>query len=127
MDKTRAKMDRLGLALGLLAFSAIPALAASENFLPLAGGGLSISATTTSAFVTLTGEALNQSDLWIVNAGGDLVFCRSGIGATTATTAGLPIPASTVVIISRANGADTVACRTATTTATVYIVPGVGY
>jgi hypothetical protein len=54
MDKTRAKMDRIGLALGLLAFSAFPALAQGRlnNFTPLPGGGQSIAATTTSASIT---------------------------------------------------------------------------
>jgi hypothetical protein len=128
MDKTRAKMDRIGLALGLLAFSAFPVLAQGRlnNFTPLPGGGQSIAATTTSASITLSGEALNQADLWIFNAGADYVFCRWGVGAQTAATTGLPIPAGGVFITSKGT-ADTVACRANTTTATVYIVPGVGY
>jgi hypothetical protein len=129
MDKTGAKMDRIGLALGLLAFSAFPALAQgrSNNFFPLAGAGQSIAATTTASSITLTGESLNRADLWIYNAGTDYVFCRWGVGAQTATTGGLPIPSGTVNIVSKGIGTDTVSCRANTTTATVYIVPGDGF
>jgi hypothetical protein len=127
MGQTRTKMDRIGLALGLVLLSG-PAFAQgrSNNFTPLTGAGQSIAATTTSASITFAGESLNQADLWIFNAGTDYVFCRWGVGAQTATTAGTPFPSGSVNIVSR-NGADTLACRANTTTATVYIIPGNGF
>jgi hypothetical protein len=127
MGQTRTKMDRIGLALGLalLSGSAL-AQGRTNNFTPLTGAGQSIAATTTSASITFAGESLNQADLWIFNAGTDYVFCRWGVGAQTATTAGTPFPSGSVNIVSR-NGADTLACRANTTTATVYIMPGNGF
>jgi hypothetical protein len=57
MDKTGAKMDRIGLALALLAFSAFrPARSGSgqiEQFHSSGGGGQSIAATTTAALQSL--------------------------------------------------------------------------
>jgi hypothetical protein len=127
MGQTRTKMDRIGLALGLVLLSGSAfAQGRSNNFTPLTGAGQSIAATTTSASITFAGESLNQADLWIFNAGTDYVFCRWGVGAQTATTAGTPFPSGSVSIVSR-NGADTLACRANTTTATVYIMPGNGF
>jgi hypothetical protein len=127
MGQTRTKMDRIGLALGLVLLSGSAfAQGRSNNFTPLTGAGQSIAATTTSASITFAGESLNQADLWIFNAGTDYVFCRWGVGAQTATTAGTPFPSGSVNIVSR-NGADTLACRANTTTATVYIMPGNGF
>jgi hypothetical protein len=128
MDKTRTKMDRLGLALGFLALSALSALAqvgTNLPFYPRPAATQSLSATTTSSSITFTGESLNDTELYVYNAGTDAVFCRWGVGAQTATTAGLPIPSGTVQIFSR-NGATVFACRTFTTTATVYVTTGNG-
>jgi hypothetical protein len=128
MDQTRTKMDRIGLALGLLAFSAGSAFAqvgTNLPFYPRPASTQSLSATTTSSSVTFTGESLNDTELYVYNAGTDLVFCRWGVGAQTATTGGLPIPSGTVQIFSR-NSATVFACRTSTTTATVYITTGNG-
>jgi hypothetical protein len=132
MGKTGTKMDRLGILAAGLALVLLPGSAfaqgRSNNFLPLAGAGQSIAATTTSGSVTLTGESLNQADIWIFNAGTDYVFCRWGVGAQTAATTDIPFPSGTVNIVSRgATGVNTVACRANTTTATVYIVPGNGF
>jgi hypothetical protein len=130
MGKTGTKMDRLGILAAGLALALLPGSAFAQgrtnNFTPLTGAGQSIAATTTSASITFSGESLNQADLWIFNAGTDYVFCRWGVGAQTATTAGTPFPSGSVNIVSR-NGADTLACRANTTTATVYIMPGNGF
>jgi hypothetical protein len=128
MGPKRAKMDRLGLALGLLAFSAFSAFAqvgTNNPFYPRPASTQSLSATTTSSSITFTGESLNDTELYVYNAGTDLVFCRWGVGAQTATTAGLPIPSGTVQIFAR-NQATVFACRTSTTTATVYVTTGNG-
>src|SRR3954470_4610028 len=121
-------MDRLGLALGLLAFSAFSAFAqvgTNLPFYPTPVSTQSIAATTTSSSITFTGSSLNDTELYVYNAGTDAVFCRWGVGAQPATTAGLPIPSGTVQIFSR-NNATVFACRTFTTTATVYVTTGNG-
>jgi hypothetical protein len=128
MDKTRAKMDRIGLVLGLLAFSAFSAFAqvgTNNPFYPTPTSTQSLAATTTSSSITFTGSSLNDTELYVYNAGTDLVFCRWGVGAQTATTAGLPIPSGTVQIFNR-NSATVFACRSSTTTATVYVTTGNG-
>jgi hypothetical protein len=127
MDKTRAKMDRLGIALGvaLLVSPAIAQVGTNLPFYPTPVSTQSLAATTTSSSITFTGTSLNDTELYVYNAGTDAVFCRWGVGAQTATTAGLPIPSGTVQIFSR-NGATVFACRTFTTTATVYVTTGNG-
>jgi hypothetical protein len=127
MDETRAKMDRLGIALGvtLLVSPAFAQVGTNLPFYPTPVSTQSLAATTTSASITFTGTSLNDTELYVYNAGTDAVFCRWGVGAQTATTAGLPIPSGTVQIFSR-NGATVFACRTFTTTATVYVTTGNG-
>jgi hypothetical protein len=127
MDKTRAKMDRLEIALGaiLLSGSAFAQVGTNNPFYPTPGSTQTLSATTTSSSITFTGTFLNDTELYVYNAGADLVFCRWGVGAQTATTGGLPIPSGTVQIFNR-NNATVFACRTSTTTATVYITTGNG-
>src|SRR4051794_28287570 len=68
MDKTRTKMDRLGLALGFLALSALSALAqvgTNLPFYPRPAATQSLSATTTSSSITFTGESLNDTELYV--------------------------------------------------------------
>lgn len=127
MGQTRTKMDRLGLALGLLLLASPVFAQVGTNlpFYPRPASTQSLAATTTSSSVTFTGESLNDTELYVYNAGTDAVFCRWGVGAQTATTAGLPIPSGTVQVFSR-NGATVFACRTFTTTATVYVTTGNG-
>jgi hypothetical protein len=127
MDATRAKMDRLGLVLGLaiLSGSAFAQVGTNLPFYPRPASTQSISATTTSSSITFSGESLNDTELYVYNAGTDLVFCRWGVGAQTATTAALPIPSGTVQVFNR-NNATAFACRTSTTTATVYVSTGSG-
>src|SRR3982751_806260 len=102
MDKTRAKMDRLGIALGviLLVSPAFAQVGTNLPFYPTPVSTQSIAATTTSSSVTFTGTSLNDTELYVYNAGTDAVFCRWGAGAQTATTAGLPIPSGTVQIFN---------------------------
>src|SRR4051794_26303396 len=102
------------LAAAALAAFSLPAIGQVGTrlpFYPRPASTQSISATTTSASITFTGESLNDSELYVYNAGTDAVFCRWGVGAQTATTAALPIPSGTVQIFNR-NQADTFACRT---------------
>jgi hypothetical protein len=114
-----------GLALLLLFNSAFAQVGTNLPFYPRPTSTQSIAATTTSASVTFTGESLNDTELYVYNAGTDAVFCRWGVGAQTATTSALPIPSGTVQVFNR-NGATVFACRTFTTTATVYITTGNG-
>lgn len=97
------------------------------NFMPDFGTGVSIAATTASASATLTGNALNDSELYLWNAGTGTAYCRWGVGAQTATVADLPIPTGSAQIFARGlTGANTIACITATGTATISIVAGNG-
>jgi hypothetical protein len=120
-------MKKLLVLLGLLL--AGPAFAQSTgqygNFAPDFGAGTTISATTASASVTLTGQAVNDGDLLIYSPGTTLAFCKWGVGAQTATNAGVPIPPGTVQTFYKGN-ADTVACIMASGTATIQIMPGYG-
>jgi hypothetical protein len=127
MGPTRTKMDRVGLVLGfaLLSSAAFAQVGTNLPFYPTPASGQSLAATTTSSSITFTGPSLNDTELYVYNAGTDLVFCRWGVGAQTATTAGLPIPSGTVQIFNR-NSATVFACRTSTTTATVYVTTGNG-
>jgi hypothetical protein len=116
-------------AAALAAFS-LPATAQrSDNtsFFPSFGTGQSIAATTTSASVTLTGAALNDSELYILNAGTDTVFCRWGAGAQTAVNTDIAIPTGVgPQIFTKGAGTTVVACIAASTTATVRIITGRG-
>jgi hypothetical protein len=127
MGQTRTKMDRIGIALGaiLLVSPALAQVGTNNPFYPTPASGQTLSATTTSSSITFTGTSLNDTELYVYNAGTDLVFCRWGVGAQTATTAGLPIPSGTVQIFNR-NSATVFACRSSTTTATVYVTTGNG-
>lgn len=122
------KRSRIALtAAALWAAFSLPAQAQSSsraNFIPQVGAGITISATTTSAGATLPG--VNQ-ELYIMNSGTDLVFCRWGAGAQTATTADIPIPTGAPQIFgSGLPPATGIACIANATTATVRIIPGNG-
>ena len=100
----------------------------------------SISATSTSASVTLDATDVNYTPTWpnacptgghtairIVNAGPNTVFIRYGVGAQTAVATDMPVLAGTVELFCKAGAADTVAAICAATqTATVYITCGEG-
>jgi hypothetical protein len=98
-----------------------------EVYLPTYGSNQTISATTTSSSVTLTGNSLNDAIVRISNAGTVAVFCRLGNGAQTATAADVAILGGTTMHISRPTVAapiTVVACLASTTTATVYVSTG---
>src|SRR4051812_21343109 len=111
-----------GVALG---YSPARGQGTSGPFLPRAGSGQSLAATTTSGSLTFAGETLNDTQFYVYNAGTDAVFCRWGVGAQTAVVSDLPIPSGTVQVFNR-NNATVFACRTFTTTATVYVSTGNG-
>jgi hypothetical protein len=104
------------------------------NFIPNFGGTQVISATTTSASVTLTATDLQNTDLNIYNAGANLVFCRWGNGAQTAVVnTDMPIASgvsrtfSKFPVLNPGQGiTQAVACVASTATATVYVTTGVG-
>lgn len=83
----------------------------------------SISATTTSASITL---GFSSDQILITNAGTDTCFVIVGTGTQTATTSHLPILPSQKLLITKPRDALTVAARALATTATLYITPGVG-
>jgi len=92
------------------------------------GKTTSISATSTSASVTLDSVGAAAENLRVFNAGPNTVFITWGVGSATATTTtNLPIPAGGVENFFKGPGADTVAAICASTqTATVYFTPGEG-
>lgn len=94
-------------------------------FTPLQGKGQPISASTTSASITLDAAGVAANQLAIYNAGSVLAFVRVGIGAQTATSADLFIPPGAFITITKGRG-DTVAAITASSTATIYVMPGEG-
>lgn len=61
----------------------------------------------------------------LVNSGANICHVRIGAGAQTATTADLPVAAGSSVIVSKADGEDTVAHISAAGT-TLHIQPGEG-
>jgi hypothetical protein len=113
------------------AFSFVPVSAQNvrqELFLPDYGTNQTVSATTTSSSVTLTGNSLNDSIIRISNAGTVTVFCRAGNGAQTATAADVAILGGSSMHISKPTPGpvviNTVACLASSTTATVYVSTG---
>lgn len=99
----------------------------SSVFAPKSGETFNISATSTSASVTMTAIAAGADNLRIYNAGSGTVFVRMGRGAQTADASNsVPIPAGSVECFFK-GGADTVAAVCASgNTATVYFTPGEG-
>lgn len=92
-------------------------------FQPAYGQNHTVSATTTSASVTL-GAATKS--LLLVNSGSQLVYVRVGEGAQTATAADMPLRAGSEVLIGKPNDALTVAYLAAAATSTLSIMPGEG-
>lgn len=92
------------------------------NFTPEFGTGQAVSASTTSASAPIDAA---QPELYVFNDSSVVVYCRWGVGAQTATTAGLPIPAGSAQIFFKGN-ADTFAAITASGTASVRIITGFG-
>lgn len=90
---------------------------------PLPGAGQSISATTTSASVTLNAVGAAATRVEIVNSGTTPVAVRIGAGAQTAVAADYVILGGQSRIISKAPGNDTVAAIMLSGTATIYVSP----
>ncbi len=93
-----------------------------NTFQPMPGKSTSISASASTASAAVDNTA---PQLRIYNAGAATVFIRWGIGAQTAVTTDMAIPAGVVEVFSK-GAADTVAAITASGSATVYLTPGVG-
>lgn len=116
----------LALTLMSVLFATAAIAQRALSFAPDFGVGGNISATTTSASITLTGGNLaNDTDLLIGNSGTVAVNCRWGVGAQTALVTDVLIPAGQSATFGR-NAATVVACITASGTATVNVVAGVG-
>lgn len=94
------------------------------NFSPSFGAGGTISATTTSAAGSVTMSA-DLTEVVIYNSGLVPVFLRWGTGAQTAVVTDYPLaPGATQVF--RKGPATNIAAITASSTATVYYMPGFG-
>jgi len=93
-----------------------------SNFTPNLGNGQAISATTSSAFVSIEPT---QPEVYLFNDGTVTVFARWGVGAQTATSADFPIPAGSAQVIYKHN-ADTIAAISASGTSTVRVITGFG-
>jgi hypothetical protein len=91
-------------------------------FAPDSNGTQTVSATTTSASVTVSAYS---SAVMITNAGTGTAFVRFGTGAQTATTADTPILPSMYYVLSKGQN-TTVAVVCGTGTATVYVTTGEG-
>ena len=94
-------------------------------FQPSRGGNQVVSPAAASATVTISG---GSKSVRLVNSGSSNI-CHVRIGtaesAATATTSDLPIRANSEIIVSKAEGEDTVAFISASGT-TLHIQPGEG-
>jgi hypothetical protein len=101
------------------------------NFTPINGAGVALATSTTSASTTFTAgtpagtNTVQATDVMLYNSGAVIVFCRWGVGAQTAVATDVPLPPGTVQVFFKATS-DTVACLAASTTSTVYVMPGNG-
>jgi len=136
------RLSTLALSIGFVVTGLLGAAFAQPNpgaqsvgfghFQPNFGGTQAISGTTTSASVTLTTADLQNPELRIYNSGTVAVFCRWGIGAQTALTSDIAIaPGATQLytkgtVVAGQGQTQAVACITASGTATVYVITGVG-
>lgn len=123
-------MKRLSLLLGLLLGSLLLSLAAwaatSTAFMPMTTTK-TISASGTSASATFANNDKAGDCLRIFNANTETAFIKYGIGAQTATTAGLPVAPGAVEIIQVGEAMDTIAVITAGAGgAAVYATKGSG-
>jgi len=102
-------------------------------FRPSTGTTKTLSATNSSGSVTFDAKDVQSSTnigghqiIRAYNAGTQIVFCRWGAGAQTATTSDMPLIPGVVETFSKAPGDDTFAGITASSTATVYVTCGEG-
>ena len=97
----------------------------TRAFNPNPGSTVSISATTASSSVAVAAGQSRASAIRVYNAGPSGVRVRWGAGAQTAVAGDLLIPAGAVEVFSGA-GADTVAAKTDSGSATVEFTFGEG-
>lgn len=105
-----------------------PAMAQSSNqlgnFSPgHSGGKKTISATTASSSVALDAASVGEPSLMIVSAGPSEAYCRWD--GSAATTSDVPILSGTVQVFSK-GVSGSVACITASGTATIEVYTGFG-
>ena len=86
------------------------------------GNTATLSGTTTSSSGTVPKET---NSMRIVNTGAVAIFVKTGNGSATATTNDIPLAAGADVLLYKDPTHDTVAVRTASSTATVYVAAGV--
>ena len=94
-----------------------------KAFNPKAGATQTVSATTTSASVTVDADCPN---VVITTVGSVAVHVRMGKGAQTATTSDFVVHGNATINLFKGWDVDTIAIRTASGTATVYVTPGTG-
>jgi len=98
----------------------------NSQFAPIYSSTVTLSVSTTSSSVALSGMSARPQNIVITNAGTALVFVVCGVGPQTATTANLPILPSSAVVLSIDPSADTLAAITASGAATLYATVGNG-
>jgi hypothetical protein len=91
-------------------------------FQPQRGANQVVTPAAASASVTINATC---KSVRLVNSGAGICHVRIGTGAQTATTADLPVRAGYEVIVSKADGEDTVAYISSAGT-TLHIQPGEG-
>ena len=94
-------------------------------FSPNPGSTVSIAATTASASVAVATGQDKASAVRVYNAGPSGVRVRWGVGAQTAVAGDVLVPAGAVEVFSK-GGADTIAAKCDSGTATVEFTTGEG-
>ena len=90
------------------------------------GIGQTVSATTTASAGTFSADiALGAPNILVSNIGPDTVFIRWSMAVSPATANDIPVLAGTVQNFFKGN-ADCYSIKAATSTATVYVYPGIG-
>jgi hypothetical protein len=98
-------------------------MAINTAFMPAYSQGKSISVTTTSASTTVP---QNSMSLYLLNTGSTLCYVRVGPTGTAALTTDFPVPPNIPIVIGKDVQFNTVAAITATSTATLLLIPGEG-
>ena len=100
-------------------------MAIESPFIPKYGAGVTVTPTTSSASSTI---GLSNKTLMLTNLSTTVVsYVRLSLGASTATTADLPIPPSAQVKIGKDQDFDTVSYITASGSGSLHILPGEGW
>jgi hypothetical protein len=95
----------------------------ADLFQPMPGKSTSIAATATTASADVPAEA---ASLRVFNLGPSTIFVRWGVGAQTAVTTDMAIPAGVVEMFHKGAANTVAAICGAGGTATIYLTPGVG-